>query len=368
MRFLRSILFATDFHAACQEAATEAVVRLASVFDSRVTLFHVVEPLPSWPLAHQPNRELATEPLGELAEELERRGVTVADSSIAIGPGAHTILRRAVEIDADLIVLGAGDHALADSFRVGPTTAAVMLHAHQPVLAARPGEPKPKFEKLLCPVDHSPASQRGLRNAIQLARRLKSQLLVLSIVPPVPWVAPHTELGPVESSSIQHDIAWREEFERFLLGTDFTGVNWTREIRKGVAANEIVAAAREHKSDTIVMGSTGRSGLSLMLMGSVTRRVLQQLPCSVLTVKQEDVVEQLFEHDLQHIRLLLAEGRALMEHGASEAAGAKFRQVLARNPFHLVALQELARAYEKLGQSEEAERCRRRAQKLKQEG
>jgi Flp pilus assembly protein TadD len=57
-----------------------------------------------------------------------------------------------------------------------------------------------------------------------------------------------------------------------------------------------------------------------------------------------------------------------MEHGASEAAGAKFRQVLARNPFHLAALQELARAYDKLGQGDEADRCRRRAQKLKQEG
>ena len=45
-----------------------------------------------------------------------------------------------------------------------------------------------------------------------------------------------------------------------------------------------------------------------------------------------------------------------MEHGASEAAGAKFRQVLARNPFHLAALHDLARVYDKLGQGEEAER------------
>jgi nucleotide-binding universal stress UspA family protein len=347
---------------------TAAVVRLASEFDSQVTLFHVVEPLPAWPLAPQPNRELATEPLGELAEDLERQGVMVADSSIGVGPGADTILRRAGEIDADLIVLGAGDHPYADSYRVGPTTSAVMLHAVQPVLAVRPGDPNPLFEKILCPVDHSPASKRGLSNAIQLARPLKSQLLVLSIVPPVPWVAPASEMGSVDGSSVQHEIAWREEFERFLLGMDFTGVNWSREIRKGAAAQQIVAVARECHSDTIVMGSTGRTGLSRMLMGSVTRRVLQQLPCSILTVKQEDVVEQLFEHDLQHIRLLMAEGRALMEHGANAGASAKFRQALARNPFHVAALEELARASEKLGQTEEAERCRRRVQKLQREG
>jgi hypothetical protein len=60
MRTLRSILLATDFHSGCQEAETQAVVRLANVFDSRVTLFHVVEPIPAWPLSPQPNRELAT--------------------------------------------------------------------------------------------------------------------------------------------------------------------------------------------------------------------------------------------------------------------------------------------------------------------
>jgi nucleotide-binding universal stress UspA family protein len=359
---------ATDFHPACQEAAVEAVCRLATVFDSRVVLFHVVEPLPLWPTSHQPNRELATEPMAELAEELESRGIKIADSSIGVGPGAATILRRAQEVAADLIVLGAGDHPSADAFRVGPTTAAVMLHAHQPVVAARPGEPPPRFENVLCPVDHSPASRRGLNNAIQLARRLKSRLLVLSVLPPVPWAAPVGEMGVVEMNTIQHEMAWKEEFNRFLAGTDFTGVNWSRELRKGVAAREIVAAAREHKADTIIMGSMGRTGLSRMLMGSVTRRVLQQMPCSVLTVKQEDMVEQLFEHDLEHMRLLLAEGRALMEHRANAAAAAKFRQVLAHNPFHIAALEALADACDGLGENKEAARCRDRAAKLKKEG
>src|SRR5262249_14539788 len=94
MHTLRSILLATDFHAPSQGAAIDAVVRLASALESRVTLFHVVEPLPAWPLSPQPARELATEPLGELAEELGRRGVTVAESSIGVGPAADTIVRR----------------------------------------------------------------------------------------------------------------------------------------------------------------------------------------------------------------------------------------------------------------------------------
>jgi nucleotide-binding universal stress UspA family protein len=367
MRTLRSILLATDFHPACQEAETEAVVRLASAFDSRVTLFHVVEPLTNWPLMPQPNRELATEPLSELADELARRGVTIAESSVGMGPAADSIVRRARGIDADLIVVGAGDHKPEQRYHVGPTAAAVMQHATQPVLAVRPGEPPPRFERILCPVDHSDVSKRGLQNAVQLARVLKSELRVLSIVPPVPWAPPAGEMGLVEGAGVQHEFAWREEFERFLRGVDFGQVRWNKELRKGVAAHEIITAAEEHPSDVIVMGSTGRSGLARVLMGSVTRRVLQQLPCSLLTVKHENVVEQLFEEDLRHIRLLMAEGRALAEHGAWAGAAAKFREVLARNPFYLAALESEAQAHDQLGESEEAEHCRRRASKLRQE-
>jgi len=361
------ILFATDFHRGCQEAATEATVRLASAFDSRVTLFHVVEPLPAWPLSPQPNRELATEPLSELADELARRGVTIAESSVGVGPAADTIVRRAREINADLILVGAGDHKPEQYYHVGPTAAAVMQHATQAVLAVRPGEPQPRFERILCPVDHSAVSKRGLQNAVQLARILKSELRILSVVPRVPWAQPAGEMGQVESSSIQHEFAWREEFERFLHEMDFGQASWSKEVRKGVAAKEIIAAAEEHRCDVIIMGSTGRSGLARVLMGSVTRRVLQQLPCSLLTVKHEDVVEQLFDEDLRHIRLLMAEGRELSEHGAWAGARAKFRQVLARNPFHLAALESEALACDELDQSEEAEHCRRRAQKLRQE-
>jgi nucleotide-binding universal stress UspA family protein len=367
MSTLHSILLATDFHSACEEAEIEAVARLASAFDSRVTLFHVVEPLPAWPLSPQPNRELATEPLHELADKLVQRGITVSESSLGVGPAADSIVRRAREVNADLILVGAGDHGPERYYHVGPTAAAVMQHATQPVLAVRPGEPEPRFEKILCPVDHSAVSKRGLQNAVQIARVLKGELRILSVVPPVPWAPPAGEMGPVPNASIQHELTWREEFERFLRDMDLGGISWSKEIRKGVAAREIIAAAQDHRSDVIVMGSTGRSGLARMLMGSVTRRVLQRLPCSLLTVKHEDVVEQLFEEDLRHIRLLMAEGHALSEHGAWAGAIAKFRQVLARHPFHLAALESEAAAHDELGESEEAEHCRRRASKLRQE-
>ena len=113
------------------------------------------------------------------------------------------------------------------------------------------------------------------------------------------------------------------------------------------------------------MGATGRTGLLQVLVGSTTRRLLRVLPCSLLTVKQEDVVEELFEADLRQIASLMAEGRALNIAGCYELAATKFRQVLARNPFHLEAVESLAEAYEHLNRPHEAESCHRRAKHLR---
>jgi Flp pilus assembly protein TadD len=110
------------------------------------------------------------------------------------------------------------------------------------------------------------------------------------------------------------------------------------------------------------MGSTGRTGLVRMLVGSVTRHMLRQLPCSLLTVKDEDAVEALFEEDLRQVNLLMAEGRELLKNGCYLPALVKLRQVTAIDPFHVEALQAQADAHEKLGQHDEAKTCSRRAQ------
>jgi hypothetical protein len=165
----------------------------------------------------------------------------------------------------------------------------------------------------------------------------------------------------------EHERHWREEFDHFLNDVDFNDVSWRKEVRLGIPHKEIVAAARGCGADVIVMGSTGRTGLARMLMGSVTRRVLQQLPCSLLAVKHEDVLEELLEGDIRTINLLLAEGRELLAAGRYAEAAVKLRQVLVQNPFQVAALEWLAVAYRSLGRMEEAGRYGRRAAGLRPE-
>jgi nucleotide-binding universal stress UspA family protein len=366
MSALQSILLATDFRPASTEAA-QVAVRLASAFGSRLSLLHVLEPLPSWPDAPRAFQDQAAEMLRQLADDLAAQNVAVADSYTEVGSAGDTIVRKAQDLDVGLIVMGAGEEARFDRFSVGPVAEEVLELAPQPVLAVRPGGPDTRFKKVLCPVDQSAASRQGLQNASRLARVFGGHLVVLTVVPEVSWLSAAAATGQLTGTAAEYESRWRSEFEQFLSGVSFAEVKSQREVRRGTPHEQVVAAAREHQADLIVMGATGRTGLARVLLGSVTRRVLQQLPCSLLVVKQEDAVEELFRGNLDDINRLMAEGRGLLSGGSYDAAKAKFRQVLARNMFHAGAVEGLAEAHEQLGNREEADHYRRRADKLRRQ-
>ena len=116
---------------------------------------------------------------------LGQQKVVATKLPLAGGSPADVILRTAKLKDADLILIGAGERSEFDRFSLGPIAEVVMQHATQPVLAIRPGPPHVTFQRILCPVDNSAASFRGLRNAIRLTKAFKGNLIVLSVVPPV---------------------------------------------------------------------------------------------------------------------------------------------------------------------------------------
>lgn len=366
MSVLQSILLASDFRPASKEAA-QVAVRLASVFSSRVSLLHVIEPLPSWPVALNLFQDQAASLLRQLADDLTGQNVAVADQVVAVGPAGDTIVQNAQELDVDLILMGAGEESRFERFAVGPVAEEVLELAPQPVLAVRPGGPASSFKKILCPVDQSAVSRRGLLNAIRLARVFGGHLVVLTVVPTVNWLSAAVATGQMAGAATEYETKWRSEFEQFLQDIPFAEVKWQSEVRQGAPDQQIITAAREHQAELIVMGATGRTGVSRVLLGSVTRRVLQQLPCSLLAVKQEDVVEELFQGDLDAINRLVAEGQGLMAGGSYATAKTKFRQVLARNPFHVVAVEGLAEAHEQLGNPKEAAYYRQHAEKLRRQ-
>ncbi|MDO3377052.1 universal stress protein [Geoalkalibacter halelectricus] len=75
-----------------------------------------------------------------------------------------------------------------------------------------------------------------------------------------------------------------EEFCRRHLGEQ---VSYTTESTIGTPYQAILAAAKEHNADLIVMGTHGRTGLEHVLVGSTAERVVRRSPVPVLTVRAQ---------------------------------------------------------------------------------
>lgn len=65
------------------------------------------------------------------------------------------------------------------------------------------------------------------------------------------------------------------------------GIATESRILTGDPRDALVRLIRDERADLIVMGSHGRTGLSKLLLGSVSSHVVTHAHCSVLVVKED---------------------------------------------------------------------------------
>jgi nucleotide-binding universal stress UspA family protein len=73
--------------------------------------------------------------------------------------------------------------------------------------------------------------------------------------------------------------------QRYVDKVGKAGFQVGEAMRLGKPADEILTVAKEHKADIIVTGAKGLGAFGRMLLGSVSTRVVQHAPCSVLVVR-----------------------------------------------------------------------------------
>ncbi|HXV80079.1 MAG TPA: universal stress protein, partial [Candidatus Binatia bacterium] len=129
------------------------------------------------------------------------------------------------------------------------------------------------LNKILAPTDFSELSAKGVRYASQLAKELGSELIVMNIVP----------LDESNFASKREIDQHKLELDEFLVDRDVKpDLNLRKLVEPGVPSGAIISFAERENCDLIVMSSHGRSGLSRLLVGSVTEQILRKSPCPVL--------------------------------------------------------------------------------------
>ena len=146
------------------------------------------------------------------------------------------------------------------------------------------------FKHIIVPTDGSGFSNKAVTTAAKLAQALGAKLLLLHVRSPLE--SPHhVEGGALSHLGGQVVMQEIEEEERDLLDAALAiaaaeGAAADTAFIAGYSVYEaIIRIAGEQHCDLIVMASHGRRGISGLLMGSETQKVLAHTSIPVLTVR-----------------------------------------------------------------------------------
>ena len=151
------------------------------------------------------------------------------------------------------------------------------------------------FKRILVAVDGSPASNAGLRSAVELAADQRATLLLLHVVDDSTLTAGFEGGFTIPNYIDTFYDALRSSGRKVLAKAEAAakaaGVERKLvlvEARAATVAHVVVGQAKSLKADLIVLGTHGRRGLARFLLGSVAERVLGRAPCPVFTVREPE--------------------------------------------------------------------------------
>ncbi len=149
-----------------------------------------------------------------------------------------------------------------------------------------------KIRKILAPTDFSELSQVGVRYALELAKLVGAEVTVYHVVSQGELMQYPSGLSEGRSEEqlqpLLHPVdTYQEAMSRFMKThfADLTAdVKVHEKVEMGMAEKNIVNLAEENGMDLIVISTHGRTGLSHMLVGSVTEKVVRLAHCPVLSI------------------------------------------------------------------------------------
>src|SRR6266545_5987790 len=142
-----------------------------------------------------------------------------------------------------------------------------------------------RIRRRLHPTDFSRASGAGFKKALDLAKASKAELLVVHVLAStVPMVG-----DAYVSPEVYEDLAasarahGKKNVDALVAKAKKAGVRAKSVLLEGVPHEQIARTARRQRTDLVVMGTHGRTGLAKLFLGSVAGRVIAIAPCPVMT-------------------------------------------------------------------------------------
>ncbi|GGW42708.1 universal stress protein [Arenibacter certesii] len=354
MKQLERILVPVDINSDYSEQIKTAI-KIAQVYNSEIIITHVLaEEAGSGSIGMKRMLlESVNEALDKINDTLKEERIITKKPIIKHGKLIDNILKIATKQDVNLIVVGSGCKVEHDQHKLGSNAERLMRYSHIPiwVVSTKGGS---EISNFLCPVDFSDPSRTALNSAISLAKDFNARLRVLAVVEPVLNLSPRYQLEDLEEENTRRMQHLEKEMANFIKDFDFTGVEHVIDLQAGNVALTIVNIVKNNNHDLLIMGTTGRSGLKRVLMGSVTNKVTRELPCSFITTKSKDILHSKFYNDVKEIERHFKKGVKLADKGKNIEAIREFTICLRINNMYIPAIYKLSEVYNVVGDEAKA--------------
>jgi len=297
IKFATNILFATDFSESSKPAFRYSI-EWGKALDSALTLLNIQSLQPGLDIDasvaqrfFDEQREAARTELENLQSEAKETIPSVTAHQLT-GIPSEQICQFAKEQHHDLLVMGTHGWTGIDRVLFGSVAERVIAQAPCPVLSIPLRKPEvissmhtlnPAPRQIILPLDFSDCSMDAYEYAVQVAKWFDATITLVYAIEPLSYSLDFTLTHPLQDKANRKKI--RDRLVELTEVLTKEGMTAEYEIPENLAMEATLEISMTRQADLIVMGTHGRQGLTRLVMGSITNKVLQHSPYPVLTVK-----------------------------------------------------------------------------------
>ncbi len=146
------------------------------------------------------------------------------------------------------------------------------------------------YQKILVATDGSSLSKKAVNQAISLAQLTGAELVALKVVPRYPQTYFEGGVALAASEVNRIEKQWAAHGQAIVDAVAKSAKSKSVKVKPVIAKSDLVseaviATAKKHKCDLIVMASHGRRGIKRLLLGSETQQVLTHSHIPVLVLR-----------------------------------------------------------------------------------